>query len=280
MDNEYQSIMEELKSIKKLVLELKKSIDSKDNEIKELKEMIKATKIVEENKEDKELKEVLDSKDPMNCYQYIINHQDIDYTELERIILDSKDLKANYKFISNIHNDLFKEHLKIILDSKDPSFNYYTAVNVRLNSEEVAQIRQIILDSKNIEYIYRFATDLKYIYETDDVSNIDISDLEEAIINSFDFKYYYLFCRKVENANISLFQKHLLELAGVEDINYIFSFGVDIKKANLEECKNKIVELYNSSNSKKEIIEVVDRCERDKIKCLFRSTFGDKVVIE
>lgn len=282
MDNEYQIIMEELQELKDLIRELKKDINKRDNEIRELKKAILNNGEIIEDEKDNELSELIKSNDPKKCLEYALKHKDSDITDLEKIIIDSKDIEANYMFMTKIENCMFDKHLKVILDSKNPEYNYYVAFKFKLDNDTIKQIRKIIVDSKNVDYCYQFASDLEYIYDVDDVSNIDITDLEQVVLDSMDLDYYYRFSKKVKNADVGLFQEYLLEIAQAEDIKYIFDFGVDVKGADLKKCRERIVELYNlaSTTEKKEIVEIVDKCETQKIKCLFRSTFGEPVLIQ
>ena len=248
---------------------------------KKLDLILKSMNIKYEDKEDNDiiLLDILENKDPIKCYQYVLKHKDMDFSKLEEIIIDSKDLEANYNFMKNIDNCDFNKHLQVILDSKDPEYNYYVAVNFNLDLDTISKIRKIIVDSKNLEYNYRFADDIKNIYHVDD---IDISDLERVILEGMDLQYYYLFCKNVNNANIKLFQDILLEVSSIGDIEMLINFGVDINKKELEIFKDKIKDIYNNSDSyaQKEIVNTVDKCEKKKIYCIFRRSFGDPVVIE
>ena len=280
--DEYQQVMQELKDIKELVIELKKSIDARDNEINELKKLISNVNISTDNNTKSELDDVINSNDPGRCFLYALNHKDEDLTKLEQIILDSKDVDANYKWLISLRGSRYQEHLKIINDSNNPEYNYYAAVNGNLDDEEIKKIRIILLEQKNLEYIYQFACDLDEIYSKSSTFNGDVSDLEKAIIDGMDYNYYYKFCKKVKNANILLFQNAMLDNSDTDDIKAIFNFGVGIKGANIERCKERIIELYNKENEtrKKEIISTIDTCEKEKIKCIFRRTFADSVVIK
>ena len=281
MDNGYQQIMQELNKLKNEVFELKKELAGKDKDISELKRLL-STSSEDVRSNVRELTDIINSNDPMLCYQYVLKHRYIDYTELEKIVIDSKDLEANYLFMINIPECNRKEHLKVIIDSKNPEYNYYAAIYGKLSLEDINIIKNIILDSKSLEYIYRFVSDLKYIYNIEDVSSVDISSFEKVIIDSLDFKYYYLFCSRIKNAHVDQFKDVLLNNASINNIDALFNFAIDIDKSNLLEYRNKIIELYKTANVKeqKDIIKEIDLCEKRKIKCLFRNSFADSVVVE
>ncbi len=280
MNNDNQKVMEELKELRGIVNELKKNIEEKNLEIKELRDYLKLDKRKKGIKKDDDLTTVINSNDPEKWYKYALNNQDKDCSKLEQLIIDSKDLATNYKYLVNIGGARSNEHLKIIMDSKNPEYNYYVAIKGFLKDEQIAEIKQIILDSNNLEYIYRFATDLEYIYHDHDVSKIDTSDLEKKILDGLDLKYYYLFCKKVPNANIELFQDYMLEFASEKDINFLFFFATDIENADIKRLKDKISELYRLSDDKHKINDLIEECEKIKRKCLFRYSFGEPLNIK
>jgi len=282
VDNEYEMIANELSELKKLVIELKNDIKKRDEKIERLIELIDSDKSnSQELVKDEEKRKVLEEKNPKECYLYALKHKDVDVKEFGRIVIESKDLEYNQLFMKNIKGCDFDSHLQVILDSKDPQFNYYAAL-LHLDKEKINLIRQIIIDSKSCEYAYEFANDIKYIYSNLSEEDKDITDLEQVVIDSGNIMYCYKFAKNVDGADIDILEEILLSDAKEEDIETIFNFAVDIKGANVRELRNKIIDLYNSADkeTQKEIVSSVDIYERKKIKCLFRNTFGEQVVIK
>ena len=282
MENELE-ILKELKEIKELINDLKKEIAIKDKKIEELKALVLDTKpAIDRNPEELS---VLNSNDPDLCYSYALKNPNGDIKAISKKVIESNNLKYNHLFMKNIPGCLFDEHLQVILNSKDPEYCYYAAL-LKLGREKADLIRKIIIDSKSVEYSYEFANDIRYIYDVEDDDKeydfLDVTDLEQVIVDNLDIKYSYMFAKNVENADIDILERLVLDMASIADIETVFSFGVDIKGSNLNDCKEKIIELYNkaSEKEKKEIIQVVDASEKKKIKCLFRNSFGEKVVIE
>ena len=227
---------------------------------------------------------ILNSNDPELCYNYALKNPDSDIKALSRKVLESGSLQYNYLFMKNINDCLFDEHLEVILNSRNPEFCYCVAL-LKLGKEKIDLIRKIIIDSKSVEYCYEFANDIRYIYDVDDDKNydfLDITDLEQVVIDSLNIKYSYMFAKNVENADIDILERLILDTAKIDDIETVFNFAVDIKGSNLKECREKIIELYNkaSEKEKKDIVNEIDVCEKRKIKCLFRSSFGEKVEIK
>ena len=283
MENEYQIIINELKELKEMVSGLRKELKEKDKKIDELKELILNGQI--SDKIDSEKFDTLNSADPETCYDYALKNPDCDIKALSKKVIESGNLHFNNLFMKNIKGCLFDEHLELILSSKDPQYCYHAAL-LKLGKEKSDLIRKIIVQSNSVKYCYEFANDIRYIYDVADDNKdydfLDISDLERVIIDNLDIKYSYMFAKNVDGANIDALQQLVLDLATADDIDTVFNFGVDIREANLNNCKEKIVELYNQADTKKrkEIVKGIDECEKDKIKCLFRRTFADPVVIE
>ena len=282
MENEYQDVLSELKEIKELIKELRKDIAIKDKKIEELESLILNNKQIDDTISE-ELS-VLNSNDPELCYNYVLKNPNCNKEALSRKVIASGSLNYNHLFMKNIKDGLFDEHLQVILNSKDPEYCYYAAL-LKLDKEKVDLIRKIIIDSKSVEYCYEFANDIRYIYDVEDDQSydfLDVTDLEQVIIDKLDIKYSYMFAKNVEGADVDILEQLVLDLASIDNLSEVFNFGIDVKGANLNECKNKIIELYNlaSIQDKKEIIKKIELCEKRKIKCLFRSSFGEPVVIK
>lgn len=280
--DDMQLVLNELKEIKGLVIELKKDIIEKDKRISEL-ERIVDIKPVEELRDSEELS-AINSGDPEVCYNYALKHPDADILALGETVIKSGNLKYNHLFMKNINGCAFQKHLQVILDSENPEYCYYAAL-LKVGKETADLIRKMLVKSKSVEYCYEFANDIRYIYDVEDENDydfLDVSDLEKVIVDNLDIKYSYMFAKNVDNANIEALEKIILDLATITDIETVFNFGVDVKGAHLNKCREKIVELYNQADNKqqKEITKEIGECEKNKIRCLFRSSFADNVVIE
>ena len=107
-------------------------------------------------------KVILESKDPeYNCkaalYMYgkekrsIFTHKETD--KHVQVVLDSKDLIANFKLTTSLSFITVPKSIQIIIDSKDLEYNYQMALKKR---KFLSEHEQVILDAKNINYIYKF----------------------------------------------------------------------------------------------------------------------------
>lgn len=266
-----------LDEIKELILELKKELKEKDKKIEELTQLVLANTGSEKEKSNIEEIEIINNKNPEECYKYALTHPNADIKKLGRVVIDSKNLQYNLMFMKNIKDCDFEEHLKVIIDSKDSETNYFASL-LHLNPYYIEQIRNILVNNKSVEYCYEFAHDINEIYGTEE--DIDVSDLELTVIESKDINYNYKFAKNVKGADIDFIQDVILKVATEKDIERVFDFAIDVKGADLNACKNKIISLYKKSEEKKEIISLIDQCERKKIKCIFRQSFADDVIIK
>lgn len=146
----------------------------------------------------------------------------------EPMILEMKEAELSYYFLIWYgYKCSYKKHLDIIIDSGDPKINYLTAMD--FPTPLLIDHERVVLESKNPDYNYFFARDVKdYMYGRikyyDDVidslvylSGIDSKNAPDA--------YVY-----VDPETVFLFRKECEEDSGMDEIyeeSNLITFTVD-----------------------------------------------------
>ena len=112
--------------------------------------------------------------------------------------------------------------IKIFKDTVISNHDNGNTINslIKLNIIDIDDLIEEIIDTYNPEYIYNFA---KYI-------DNDYNDLlAEAVSNTKDPEYIYLFARDIKDAPIELLQEAIIK---TRNPKYLYLFAKDIEKSN------------------------------------------------
>ena len=182
----------------------------------------------------KNVQSILYSKDPEYNYELAMlvkNHLDYiaKFSELEKQyysissddessildkckenIVNSESAKFNYLYAKNISND-DPIHSTIVKNSKSGKFNYLFGRDVAEKDKE--EYYQIVLDNKDIPYVYEIALDYSKMSDYDKNNNVNgtkstfnIDDYFNCIIESGCAEYNYLAAFNIKDSNK---RKHL-----------------------------------------------------------------------
>lgn len=177
----------------------------------------------------KNVQSILNSKDPEYNYELAMlvkNHLDYiaKFSELEKQyysissdeensildkckenIVNSESAEFNYLYAKNISND-DPIHSTIVKKSKSGKFNYLFGRDVAKNDKE--EYYQIVLDNKDIPYVYEIALDYSKMSDYDKNNNVNgiestfyIDDYFNCIIESGNAEYNYLSAFNIKGSN-------------------------------------------------------------------------------
>ena len=133
--------------------------------------------------------------------------------------------------------ELNAEEVNKVIETKDAEYIYNFATNVKGANIEKLENAIIETVTKNVEHIYE--GEVEYIiYFAINVNGANIEKLENAIIELKNARDIYKFAIAVKGANIEKLENAIIETKNVEDICI---FARDVKGANIEKLENAII---------------------------------------
>lgn len=211
-----------------------------------------------------------DNNDRFECFNVLLKHNIIDIKEIEDYYVDnvSEDTVLFAKWYYDYVND--KRLEDAVIKSRNAEYIYWFALeikeaNIPKLENAIIESESIISQGENARYICCFAKDIK---------GANITKLEDAIIESYNTQYIYWFARDVKGANISRLENIIIESKSAK---YIYCFARAVKGANISKLKDAILktrDIYYILLFAMDIlkIEIKELNEELYIKC----TFSDK----
>ena len=181
---------------------------------------------------------------------------------IDRLILTFKEIEVIYEYFMKrikIDNEIanFLKYEDAIIASKNAEYIYQFAINVK--GGDISKLQDAIIASENAEYIYEFARDVK---------GADISKLQDSIIASQKVLYIHRFAMNVTNADISELQDAIIASKNAE---YIYYFAMNVNGADISKLQDAIIEtkdvnyIYSfAKKSKKDFREVKKAVKKTK----------------
>ena len=143
------------------------------------------------------------------------------HSDLTDEIIKTKSLKYINKYSLNIKNSNKNKIYQEILKSRNPKYIYMFAKNNK--GYDNFKLANLLIEIGNAKYMYLFAKDI----------DIDPKIFEEPISYSNSPKYIYLFAKDIKGINISVLQEAIID---TENIDYICEFAKNIN------CNFEIIE--------------------------------------
>lgn len=142
----------------------------------------------------------------------------------EQIYKFAHDLEVNTK--QKLTNDIINKLYESVISLK----SYEYIINfVCMFDLPVEGAQKIIIDTKNAEHIYHFASD---------VENADIQKLADAIIETKNAEYICNFASHIENAPIDKLTDAICETNNAE---YIYQFAIYVENADINKLTDAII---------------------------------------
>lgn len=167
-------------------------------------------------------------------YNYLVarNYSLDDNSPDEKVVLDNKNPEICYNYAKEVKGANVEEHGKEVAKKGDAKLNLEFAKNVP--GADLSIHQQAVIDKKIAKYIYQFAK----------IPGANIKELENALIETGELYWIFIFAKDIEEADINTISDFIIASKNVEyNLKFIWNIpGVDI------ESHGKIVKEYGNDN--------------------------------
>ena len=163
--------------------------------------------------------------------------------DFEVKLLKLHNLKLSQFFTVNIKGTDVKAHGQVIIDSDDLDYNYKFARDVK--GANVRAHGQVIIDSGDLDYNYKFAKDVK---------RANVRAHGKVIIDSGDLEYNYKFASDVKGTDVRAHGQVIINSGSIEyneKFKLIEGSDIDahvtaINNTKIQKCKESLNECLDS----------------------------------
>jgi hypothetical protein len=143
-------------------------------------------------------------------------------------IIKTKDISFAYFFSCEFFHKVYLMQ-KVILESKNPQYAFLFAQNVK--GSDTQALQKIVIESNKIKYICKFGCF---------IANADRKLIEKIISNSKNAKYAHMFLKHVKHANVDLLKQPIFK---AKKPRYLFELAKHISdKKDLAIIEDMIIE--------------------------------------
>lgn len=167
--------------------------------------------------------------------------------------------KKDYK-MTMFNKSLVDKMINFISNSNSQDYIFKLAEKMGLDDDQMAMIIKGVVNTKNVDYIYRFAKEIKNIssnnmltlarglLQVNDLSNTNMKKKTKV----YDIHYVetiYFFARNIEKLEHNVIKELLNGLLNTNNAEYIYNFARDVRnltKQDMDEIVNKIASIKDS----------------------------------
>lgn len=150
---------------------------------------------------------------------------DIEVEEIRQDVLKSKDPRANYLFAKYISNSFNTNNTSSNSVTTKGRINYITDFYSQMKDTTrkllIAEHRNIIKESKNIEYCFKLALNDSFHKKPGFYMTEDFFELEDIVLESYDIEHITKFAIEVFGASTDKHIQRLEELGDYESAKYV-----------------------------------------------------------
>lgn len=167
--------------------------------------------------------------------------------------------KKDYK-MTMFNKSLVDKMLNLILKTEMHDRVFKLAEKMELDDDQMTMVVRSVINTKDIDYIYKFAKDIKNISSNNmlalvrgllQVNNLSNTNMKKKT-KVYDIHYVetiYFFARNIENLEHNVIKELLNGLLNTNNAEYIYNFARDVRnltKQDMDEIVNKIASIKDS----------------------------------
>lgn len=167
--------------------------------------------------------------------------------------------KRDYK-MTMFNKSLVDKMLNLILKTEMHDRVFKLAEKMELDDDQMTMVVRSVINTKDIDYIYKFAKDIKNISSNNmlalvrgllQVNNLSNTNMKKKT-KVYDIHYVetiYFFARNIENLEHNVIKELLNVLLNTNNAEYIYNFARDVRdltKQDMDEIVNKIASIKDS----------------------------------